>query len=400
MTFIFIVFRPYHIISSYNIIQVIKKEHPDAKCIGYITNATGEFWDDLFDYDKIFDEKYYSLNLFLEKNIFNIGNVLHNNFKIKSCINSLYLNNPKVDGIITYSDTWKIFQKVALKYQNVTNNCIVMDEGTALYCKNDVVESSLLKKIYRKCVYGWDFESCSMGDHTRTTKIYANFPEKVKAKSKKVYLMPKLNYSNILDIIKIKAEIINSNRKKCLYISSPTFFLNNEDKANSIKCTIKLFEILSNDNIEIYFKMHPANETIEDIRIYLEKFKNIKVIEDQSIPVELLCFTNKFDYIISPLSSALLNLASFKFNCISLPYFAERFLNYVDILELFIANGIKVALNEEELISIMKMDEINTLDNTIIDNSMVDNTMADITAIDKKIDNFEDNSKFLNSLIK
>lgn len=389
MTFIFIVFRPYHVISSYNIIQVIKSKYPNAKCIGYISNATDEFWDDLFDYDKIFDEKYYSLNLFLEKSIFNIGNVLHNNIKIKSSINTLYLNNPKIDGIITFSDTWKMFQEIALKYKNVTDNCIVMDEGTALYCKNTVVESSILRKLFRKFTYGWNFENCSMGEHSRTKKIYANYPEKVKAKSRKVYIMPKLNYSNILDIIKIKSEKLDSNKKKCLYISSPTYFLNNVDKVNSIKSTIELFEILSENNVEVFFKMHPANETLDDIRIYLDKFKNIKVIEDQSIPVELLCFTNKFDYIISPLSSALLNLATFKFNCISLPYFASRFLQYKDILELFKTNGIKVAMNKDELLSIIKTNETNIAGEIITDDK-IDNRTEQQS---------DDNSEFLSSFI-
>ena len=384
MTFIFIVFRPYHVISSYNIIRIIKSKYPDAKCIGYISNATDEFWDDLFEYDKIFDEKYYSLNLFLEKSIFNIGNVLHNNQKIKSSINTLYLNNPQINGIITFSDTWKIFQEVALKYRDVTQNCIVMDEGTALYCKNNVVECSILRKSFRKFTYGWNFENCSMGEHSRTKKIYANFPEKVNAKSRKVYLMPKLNYSNIKGIIKIKSEKLDSTKKKCLYISTPTYFLNNVDRDNSIKSTIELFEILAENNVEVFFKMHPANETLDDIKIYLDKFDNIKVVEDQSVPVELLCFTNKFDYIISPLSSALLNLAAFKFNCISFPYVAERFLQYKDILELFVTNGIKVAMSKDELRSIIITSETNIADD--------------------KIDNrgqkqCEDNSEFLSSFI-
>lgn len=392
MTFIFIVFRPYHVISSYNIIQVIKRKYPDAKCIGYISNSTDEFWDDLFDYDKIFDEKYYSLNLFLEKSILNIGNVLNNNIKIKSSINTLYSNNPKISGIITFSDTWKIFQEVALKYKDVTQNCIVMDEGTALYCKNSVVESSILRKLFRKVTYGWNFENCSMGEHSRTKKIYANFPEKVKAKSREVYLMPKLNYTDVLDVLKIKSEKLDSNKRKCLYISSPTYFLNNTDKVNSIKSTMELFEILDENNIEIFFKMHPANETIDDIKIYLDKFKCITVVQDQSIPVELLCFTNKFDYIISPLSSALLNLATFKFNCISLPYFANRFLQYKEILELFRTNGIKVAMNKEELLSIITTNESGLNDKTI-ENKTIENNKND----NKLQRESEDNSEFLRS---
>jgi len=399
MTFIFIVFRPYHVISSYNIIQVIKSKYPDAKCIGYISNSTDEFWDDLFNYDKIFDERYYSLNLFLEKSILNIGNVLHNNIKIKSKINTLYLNNPKVDGIITFSDNWKIFQDVAFKYKDVTQNCIVMDEGTALYCKNSVVESSGIRKLFRKVTYGWNFENCSMGEHSRTKKIYANYPEKVKAKSRKVYSMPKLDYLNILETLKIKSEKLDSNKKKCLYISSPTYFLNNADKDNSIKSTMQLFEVLSEYNIEIFFKMHPANETLDDIRIYLDKFKNIKVIEDQSIPVELLCFTNKFDYIISPLSSALLNLATFKFNCISLPYFASRFLQYKEILELFKTNGIKVAMNKDELLSIIKFNETNFEDENISDKDGKDKTVNTNEEINDLQQQIEDNSEFLNSFI-
>lgn len=357
MTFIFIVFRPFHIISAYNVIRLIKSNYPDAKCIGYISNATDEFWEDLFDYDKIFDEKYYSVNLFLEKNKSNFINVLYNNHKIKENINKLYINNPEINGIISFSDRWKIFQKVALKYKDANNNNILMDEGTALYCKNAAAEASPIKKILRRIIYGWEFESCSMGENKITTKIYANFPEKVYAKFKKIYLMPKLNYSKIEEVIKIKVPKINSDKLKCLYISSPTFFLNSVDTDTLIKSTIKLFEVLSENNAEIYFKMHPANETIEDIRMYLDKFENVKLIEDQSIPVELLCGENNFDYIISPLSSALLNLASFDLNCISLPYFASKFLQYKDILELFKANGIKVALNEEEMISIIKTTE-------------------------------------------
>jgi len=357
MTFIFIVFRPYHIISAYNIIQVIKGKYPDAKCIGYISNAKDEFWDDLFDYDKIFDEKYYSFNLFFEKNILNVVKVIHNNIKINSCINDIYSNNPQIDGIITFSDTWKLYQKLVVKYKDVTKNCIVMDEGAALYYKNTVAESSKVRKLIRKILNGWDYESCSMGEHSKTIKVYANYPDKVKCSGKKVYLMPKLDYSKIVDVIKIKPEIINSDKKKCLFISTPIFILNNNDKINSVESTMKLFEILSENNIEIYFKMHPANETIDDIKIYLDKFKNIKVIEDQSIPVEFLCAANNFDYIISPISSALLNLSNFKFNCISLPYFASKFLQCYDLLELFKANGIKIALNQEELLSIIKTNE-------------------------------------------
>jgi len=357
MTFIFIVFRPYHIISAYNIIQVIKSKYPDAKCIGYISNANDQFWDDLFDYDKIFDEKYYSLNLFFEKSIFNAGKVIHNNFKIDACINNIYFNNPKIDGIITFSDTWKLYQKLVVKYKDVTKNCIVMDEGAALYYKNTVAESSPVRKLIRKILNGWDYESCSMGEHSKTIKVYANYPDKVKCVEKKVYLMPKLDYSTIVDVIKVKPEIIKSNKKKCLFISTPIFILNNNDRINSVDCTMKLFEVLSKNNIEIYFKMHPANETIDDIKIYLDKFPEVKVIEDQSIPVEFLCAANNFDYIISPISSALLNLSSFKFNCISLPYFASKFLECYDLLELFKANGIKVAQNQEELLSIIKTNE-------------------------------------------
>ena len=326
MTFIFIVFRPYHIISAHNIILKIKNVYPDAKCIGYISNAKDEFWDELFDYDKIFDEKYYSFNLFFEKSIFNAGKVFHNNYKIKSCINEIYLKNPQIDGIITFSDTWKIYQKLVQKYKNATKNCIVMDEGAALYYKNTVAESSPVRKLIRKLINGWDYESCSMGEHSKTKKIYANYPDKVKCIGKEVYLMPKLNFAKILDVVKIKPEILCSNKKKCLFISTPTFILNKNDEANSIGSTMKLFEILSQNNIEIYFKMHPANETIDDIRIYTDKFKNVKVIEDHSIPVEFLCLANNFDYIISPISSALLNLSSFEFNCISMPYFAAKYL--------------------------------------------------------------------------
>lgn len=385
MTFIFIVFRPFHVISAYNVIKLIKSKYPDAKCIGYISNATAEFWDDLFDYDKIFDEKYYSVNLFLDKNKHNLINVLYNNHKINENINELYLSNPQIHGIITFSDRWKIFQKVALKYKNDNINNIVMDEGTSLYCKNGAAESSPIKKMLRRVIYGLEFESCSMGENKITTKIYANYPEKVYAKSKVKYLMPKLDYSKIVDAIKVVVPKIVSNKKKCLYISSPTFFLNSVDTETSIKSTIKLFEVLCQNDIEIYFKMHPANETIEDIKIYTDKFKNIKVIEDKSIPVELLCGENNFDYIISPLSSALLNLASFDFNCISLPYFATKFLEYKDILELFKANGIVVALNEEEMISVIK------------------NSDKDME--NKKSGNLEqklrgDNSEFVSSLIE
>ncbi|MGH4120724.1 polysialyltransferase family glycosyltransferase [Clostridium sp.] len=385
MTFIFIVFRPFHVISAYNIIKLIKSHYPNAKCIGYISNATDEFWENLFDYDKIFDEKYYSVNLFLEKNKLNVVNVLYNNYIIRQNINKLYLNNPQINGIVTFSDRWKIFQKVALKYKNVTNNNIVMDEGTSLYCKNGAAESSAIKKILRRIIYGWKFESCSMGENKITTKIYANYPEKVYAKSKKKYLMPKLDYSKIVDAIKVDVPKIISNKKKCLYISSPTFFLNSVDTETSIKSTIRLFEVLSQNKIEVYFKMHPANETIEDIKIYLDKFKSIKVIEDKSIPVELLCGENNFDYIISPLSSALLNLASFKFNCISLPYFATKFLEYRDILELFKANGIEVALNEEEMISIIVKNEM------IIGNEKTNNLKQQLK---------DDNSEFLSSLME
>lgn len=357
MTFIFIVFRPYHIISAYNIIQEIKSKYPDAKCIGYISNAVDEFWDDLFDYDKIFDEKYYSFNLFFEKSIFNAAKVIHNNIKINSCINTIYANNPKIDGIITFSDTWKLYQKLVVKYKDVTNNCIVMDEGAALYYKNSVADSSNLRKLIRKLLNGWEYESCSMGEHSKTAKIYANYPSDVKCTGKTIYQMPKLDYSKIVNVLKAKPEIIKSDKKKCLFISTPTFILKNNDKVNSVDSTMKLFEILSENNIEIYFKMHPANETIDDIKIYLDKFSNIKVIEDQSIPVEFLCAVNNFEYIISPISSALLNLSNFKFNCISLPYFATKFLECYDLLELFKANGIKVALNENELISIIKTNE-------------------------------------------
>ncbi|MGK0466563.1 polysialyltransferase family glycosyltransferase [Clostridium sp.] len=385
MTFIFIVFRPFHVISAYNVIKLIKSSYPEAKCIGYISNATDEFWDELFDYDKIFDEKYYSVNLFLDKNKGNIANVLKNNYKIKENINKLYLTNPQIDGIITYSDRWKIFQKIALKYKSTNNNNIVMDEGTALYCKNKAADSSNIKKLLRRVVYGWEFDSCSMGENKITTKIYANYPEKVYAKSKNKYLMPKLDYSKIVDSIKIKVPKINSNNKKCLYISSPTFFLNSADTETSIKGTMKLFKVLSESGIEIYFKMHPANETIEDIQIYLDEFKNIKVIEDKSVPVELLCGENNFDYIISPLSSALLNLASFDFNCISLPYFATKFLEYKDILELFKANGIVVAMNEAEMISTINKQE------NIMENNKTNNLQQQLNI---------DNSEFLSSLMK
>ena len=384
MTFIFIVFRPYHIISAYNIIQVIKKKYPDAKCIGYISNAKNEFWDDLFDYDQIFDEKYYSFNLFFEKNIFNATKVIQNNFKIDACINTIYSNNPKIDGIITFSDTWKLYQKLVVKYKDVTSNCIVMDEGAALYYKNTVAESSPIRKLVRKLLNGWDYESCSMGEHSKTTKVYANYPDKVKCVGKKIYQMPKLDYTKIIDVLRVKPEIINSDKKKCLFISTPTFILKNNDKINSVDSTMKLFEILSKNNIEIYFKMHPANETIDDIKVYLDKFSEVKVIEDQSIPVELLCAANNFDYIISPISSALLNLSSFKFNCISLPYFATKFLECYDLLELFKANGIKVALNEEELLSIIKIDD------TVDSNEKID---------DWSQQQSDDNSEFITSFI-
>ncbi|HEY8803599.1 MAG TPA: hypothetical protein VIM42_00535 [Clostridium sp.] len=384
MTFIFIVFRPYHIISAYNIIQMIKKKYPDAKCIGYISNAKDEFWDDLFDYDKIFDEKYYSFNLFFEKNILNVAKVVHNNIKINACINTIYENNRRIDGIITFSDTWKLYQKLVVKYKNVTNNCIVMDEGAALYYKNTVAESSPARKLIRKLLNGLDYESCSMGEHSKTLKVYANYPDKVKCTDKIIYQMPKLDYTKIIDVLKVKPEIINSSKKKCLFISTPTFILKNNDKTNSVDSTMKLFEILSENNIEIYFKMHPANETIDDIRIYLDKFREMKVIEDQSIPVELLCAANNFDYIISPISSALLNLSSFKFNCISLPYFATKFLQCHDLLELFKANGIKVALNEEELRSIIKRDE------TVDANEKID---------DWSQQQSDDNSEFITSFI-
>jgi hypothetical protein len=384
MTFIFNVFRPYHIITSYNIIKTIKKQYPNAKCIGYISNSTEEFWDDLFDYDKIFDERYYSLNLFLNKKILNLPKIIHNNKIIKSNINRLYFNNPKIDGIITFVDAQKIYQQIAMKYKNATQNNIVMDEGVALYYKNDITESAILK-IARKFIYGRGFEVCSTGEHTKTKKIYANYPQKVKSKCAKIYPMPKLNYTGILDVIKIKPEMVNSNKKKCLYISTPTNILNNDDKVNSINCTMKLFETLSKNNIEIYFKMHPANETIEDIRIYLDAFSDIKVIEDQSVPVELLCSANNFEYIISPISSALLNLSSLNFNCISLPYFASKFLQYKDILQLFKANKIKVAQNQEEMVSIIETNEI------IMENQEAEKLEQQLIV---------DNSEFLNSLME
>ncbi len=347
---LFIINTPYHLVLATGIVNQYKE---DSDLIIYndfnLENIKFNCISSIFNNIHIYDANKNDVNH--KSKIANIK------LKIKN-IKKL-INNKKYDQIFVFNEGFIETQYlINNNLYNENSKVIYIEDGSNVYMDLDFINrENSIKRVVKSIICGFKYEDLQYvsGMHSKIYKKMVMWPNILRQaviednkpieEIKKETLEAGLNlcYNNPID-----ESVINKSAVLILIEHLEFFEIHKDSDLELYRNAIKLIICrLKSDNIQIYLKYHPRDESnyLEDI--FNEFNENINIIEN-SIPAEVY-FLNIDTLVISVFSTTLLTAAKMVSpkNVISLADIMLMSEN--NLRDSFLKIGIQVPKNIEEL---------------------------------------------------
>lgn len=312
---IFLVNSPYHVILSKKIIDMYKANGNNSKNIVIVLKESSMM--DI-NYDYIFDEVIYmdqQVYLNKGKNILDKVKILRYNKKLCKNVNNIlneYDNKlQNIDKLFTFTDDVAIHQKI-IKYFKKKHNTknILIEEGTILYYPRKW--RSIIKGISYTILGFGLCQPIQYGNNKYIDLVACKFPQKANSCRKKI-LLPNFTFDiddigifPNLDYSYLEQNSEDNKKNKLIYAGNPFSEQGIISLEKEISILNDIIKICNKLNILLYIKPHPR----ENISKYnIDEYKNVKLIKNKEVPIEIISSILGCQGAISTISSAILNMS-------------------------------------------------------------------------------------------
>lgn len=313
MNVLFICHRPYHVVRSSQILQLIEQKYENVRAYIITCNvynyAGGGVGSDsqifnsyahLFNYGALY-QKHIEFDRSGEPRIWNIFAYVEYHRKTIEKIRKLLLNLDPIDNVFFFSDKEKpIEMMVSLAKEIYESVNFLVDEGLVTYDSRKFVIRNLLK---RAIIWVFRLRNISRSFNYGQSNLFdyslSSLPEKSVIQSGIKFKLPVLDNGRIGMVFKNKIELPNS--KFVLYVSSGLgwsyFYKNSHIEIDFLN---RLVSSMDECGYRLTIKVHP-NEP-------LNRYSSVKgamIVSDPFVPAELLF--SRYSIVLSQYSSTLLN---------------------------------------------------------------------------------------------
>lgn len=303
-------------------------------------------------------------------------------FARKSLKKIIYLD---IDYIFIYKDSGYIQSYFLEKLRNYNGcKCILIEEGLSLYTnqKKALTELSSIKRLKQVVriklmgLLGAKNVKYGFGYNPLLSMVLCFKPEKFKQKNQDVSVcslplsLPSSkvlnNVNNVFFTKKVSSELVEDNSFSFMYIGQPLSELGMVCLDDELKLLESIDNIFGRFNLRLLIKPHP----VEKIDKY-NGLKNVTIIKEAYMPVELLLPKFKINSVLTPFSSAADNLK----------HFYE-----VDVIYLYKLIGLEVSIITESYGHIPN--SLIQLENDLV--TLCDNPQKNISQCDVDYENLID----------
>lgn len=230
-----------------------------------------------------------------------------------------------IEYIFIYKDSGYIQSYFLEKLRNYNGcKCILIEEGFSLYInqKKALTGFPLIKRLKQVLriklmdLLGAKNVTYGFGYHPLLSMVLCFKPEKFKQKNQVVSVsslplsLPSSkvlnNLNNVFFSKKVSSELVEDNSFSFMYIGQPLSELGMVSLEDELKLLESIDNIFGRLNLRLLIKPHP----VEKIDKY-NGLKNVTIIKEAYIPVELLLPKFKINSVLTPFSSAADNLKHF-----------------------------------------------------------------------------------------
>lgn len=293
---LFIVSTPYHLLASSNI---CKK--------GDILIQVGEI--SLSDCMKKLEKMCFGSNIIAVPSLYSYKRNILSLCLFRKNMNQIKrrLSGFVIDNIYGFNDVNPVDQWI-LKNIPYRKEAIIIEEGIGIY-RDTVKRQKKLFNIFGKVVFGRSYEEIDrIGESSVVSRLYCTDASKLSKKQNKknISVLQRANYSKLIDSLGI-----HQIEGTFWFIGQPLVedgVMNLEEYIDGI---LRLQSLAKANGTNLVVKPHPR-ESVDKYRV--DQLKQINLIEEYDIPIELLVNTDNKVYAYTYYSSAILSLAKLE-NC-------------------------------------------------------------------------------------
>ena len=220
----------------------------------------------------------------------------------------------QVNNIILFNDGYPLNQLLVSIIQNY-GDVLLIEEGIGLY-RNVKKRFHFMYDIIGKIIFGKQFENTKrLGEYTKTTKIKCNYPTLLTnlQLSKKVDLIGSFNFESLKHIEKTLLIEDSFNNESGLginlFIGQPLVEDGVVDEKKYISIIIRLIKRIEDNGVQFIIKPHPR-ENLNKYK-FLENNRNVTIINNKDIPIEMFIYNKKNIKVFTAYSSAIFNIARY-----------------------------------------------------------------------------------------